>query len=313
MEEIKNKRITREDIKQIASLLHEHYEKMKERHLQYKRETEDYNNPANKETKDMVVSSKPLISFKVATEGASEEKDDFEWFVDCLNKNAQILTKVHIYYSASFHSNCTNDSTFSGQRGEETYNISLYTDSILYSKQISNPSNEFEDIMYKIQNILWNAPVRYDDTIKKKMSRENFPSLVISLIGGIILTAVLFLTFKFAGLSIGIEKFVCSPFFAPVMLILSILIGVVIPGPNHSLYKRLHITQRYSGYNRNTRSDVYETDVKNIKDHCEVEIGENFNHGNIRTKIERNYKNALRNFWIVLAVFAVICIIFAFI
>ena len=97
------------------------------------------------------------------------------------------------------------------------------------------------------------------------------------------------------------------------MLVLTILVGLVIPGANHSLYNKLDIKKRYSRYNRNTREDVYEIDVKGMTNHCEVEIGPNAEHGMIREKIEKNYSSAVKKFLILLGVFAIICVIFAFV
>lgn len=313
MEQLNNKRISTETIKQIALLLDDHYKQMNALYTQYKTESEDYKNPANEQIKDIVVSSKPRLTFSVTIGGEQEEREDVEWFIQSIKRDAKFLEKTSIHYYGSLRRDCSNNNSFSATSGEESFSLSLQPNYAYHSSSINNPSRNFDEVLYKIRTLLSSAPTNYDKTIKGKNMRENFPSMVYSMIGGIVLTLVIALLFRFMNVNIGIEWFICSPYFAPVMLALSIVVGLIIPGPNHSLYKKLDIKQRYSRYNRNTGSDVYEIDVKSMTDYCEVEIGANAEHGRIREKIEKNFSTSLKMFAILLGAFALVCVILAFV
>lgn len=313
MDNLQNKRISTETIKEIALLLDGHYQDLNAKHLQYKKESENYSNPANNEHKDLIVVSKPTLNFSVTIQGETEERDDVEWFVQTVKKDAKFLDKVGISFYASVRKDCTNNTSFSGTSGEESFSLSLQPDYAYHNSTINNPTRDFDEILYKIKTLLNQSPAIYDDTIKKKNLKENFPSLVVAMFGGIILTLILGILFRVANFGLGFEWFIASPYFAPIILALTILVGLVIPGANHSLYNKLDIKKRYSRYNRNTKEAVYEIDVKGMTNHCEVEIGPNAEHGIIREKIEKNYSSAVKMFLILLGIFAVICVIFAFV
>ena len=313
MDNLQNKRISTETIKKIALLLDDHHKELKANYLQYKKESENYNDPINNEHKDFIVISKPNLNFSITIQGETEEREDVEWFVQTLQRNAKFIDKVHIYFFASLRKDCTNNNSFSGTVGEESFSLSFQPDYAYHNSSINNPTRDFDELLYKIKTLLNQAPAIYDATIKQKTKKENFPSLVIAMFGGIFLTLALGILFRVASFGLGFESFIASPYFAPIMFALTILVGLVIPGANHSLYNKLNIKKTYSRYNRNTREDVYEIDVKRMTNHCEVEIGPNADHGMIREKIEKNYSSAVKKFLILLGVFAVICVIFAFV
>lgn len=313
MEEIKNKRITKENIRQIAKLLYERFESLNENFCQYKSESEDYKSSKNDVIKDIVVSSKPTLTFDITMKNETESTSDINSFIDYMMNYSKQIEKLSISYYAYYHTNASNNSAYNGIHSQEDFHITFRPDSIYYSSSFENPSREFMDLLNEIKNIISRAPVRYDDTIKKKNSRENFPSLTIGLLMGFFLTIGLFLFCKFSGIDIYINNFVQTPYFAPVMLVAFLLIGLIIPGKNHPLYRQIKIKQRYVGYNSSTREDMYENDIRDFTSQCEVEIGEFSNYGEIRNKIEINYKKAKKLFWIELAVFAVLCIILIFI
>lgn len=309
MEEIKNKRITKENIIHIAKLMYSRYELLSSLFKQYEEESKDYNSKDNSVVKDIIVASKPHISFEITMERQNETKDDINWFVETLLKHSDQIERVTLSFTSYYYCNTSNNNFHQAQRSEESIYLSFRCDYISLSSDISNPRPEFNNMLGEIKNMIYNAPPRYDETMTKKTTKENLPSLSIGLFVGLIFTVGLYLFCRFLNIDIIINPYVCSEYFAPVMLALSFVVGLIIPGKNHALYRKIEMRRKYVGYDKSTHTDIYENDVRDFTDQCEVEIGKFSNYGKIRAQIEENYKKSKKIVLIETLIFIGICIL----
>ena len=294
MKEIKNKIITKEDIKKIVLLINDYYSEMSILHKQYKEESQNYDDPRNTSIKKIVMSSKPTLEFSVKLENHTETQNDVNWFIDVLSSRSKEIELITVSYLAYYHLNTSNNESFSGQSAQESIHLTFREDYASVSFEYQNPHSNYQTIQENIEAIIKNAPESYDKTISKKYMRENIPSLSIGLLIGIILSSALYLICKFTNINLYINNFILSIYFIPVMFVLSSLIGLILPGKNHSLYRQLNIKKKYAGYNSTKKSNTYKDDISEFLDYCEVEIGKNYKHKQIREQIEKNYKKSIK-------------------
>lgn len=305
MEEIKNKIITRENIKEMAYMLNNRYIEHKKLYQQFNQESQDYNNPNNNIAREIVMTSKPTFEISITTGSQTETKDDIDWLVSSLDRNSQNIQKITISFNSYYKRHTSVSECYSADSSEESVYLSFTPDWSYIKFDYKNPHQNLLHIKESIKSIVNNAPVSYDKIISNKSSRLNMPSLANSLIIGLIITIGLYIFCKVSDINIYINELVLTKYYAPVMLVLSLLLGVIIQGENHALYKALKIKKKYSGYDSTTHTDFYTTDVKHFTDNCETEIGENYNHCELRTKIEKNYRKSKTLVLIELIIFAI--------
>jgi len=289
MSEIKNVRITRDSIKYVVNLLNDRRENFLKLFEKQKEDEQSGIQEIINQERQYVVSGAPSLTFEVTINGVSDTRSDINWFLDCLMNKPKQLEKIFITYSAYYVKNSNLDNYIYNKRSEEYINISFRNDSVYYSCSKENPLEDFEFILDEINKTIINAPPRYDDTLAKKSRRENVPSLNVGLGIGFFITLILFGLFKFDFIDYGLKQYVVSKYFVPLMLFIWFLIGLLIPGKNHALYRKLKLRQKYIGYNSTKKKSITTDDVNDIINNCEVEIGEYYNHGDIRKEIEKNY------------------------
>ena len=302
MEEIKNKRITREVIYNIAALIYEYYSELNNLYKEYKDITARYDNPEGDVVKPIVVRSNPSFTIDIGMENQNETIDDLQGLKYYLDNMSSKLNKVSIHMNAYYNVNATCNSFSSDNRVYEGISITFREDDIYTKFDFENSRREFHSLRNKVEGMLHNSPVSYDKIISNKYFRKNIPSLSIGLLLGLIVTFALYLYGKQEGVNEMIAKVVNFKYYVPVMLGASIFVGLIIPGKNHRLYSAMNIKRRYAGWTRSS-GEIYKDDLRAFLNCCEVEIGKYHNRGKLRIAIEETYNSAKKFVLIELLIF----------
>lgn len=309
-ENVESKRMSLEKIIEFANKIQERYDYFSAFYAKHDEQTKE---KFLQENGFCVSYSELEFSISYNTNERFTRKNDLRWFVDLIEKNARKISSVQVSYMMTFRkSDEINDF------GTESFRLTLYEDSIF--KYFDE--TELYDIDEKIGHtkfkkwcldFLDNLPSRLDKTISSKYFRCNIPSLAIGWAIGIVATIILSVL-NFLGINFYINDFVANVnIFVPAMLGIFFAIGLVIPGPNHALYKKMQIKQKYVGFNRSTHSDIYEDDLNDVKKYCEVEFGKFANLGRVRAKINRNFKISKWAVIVEVLLFAIIYVTLIFI
>ena len=289
MADITNKRISIDLIKKITYLLNGRYQYLYQLYQKYKEETNVYDNPINKEVKNIVVASMPSIEIAVTVGDQTETFSDIDMLFDLLDNKSKEIEKVTINCFAIIYSNTTNEDHYKSPRSEEDVSLYLREDVASIRFNFSNATLEYSKLKEEIEQLLNNAPASYDLTISKRYWRKDLPSLARGLALGLFLSIGLYAFCKLSNIDIYINQFVLGNFYCITAFLISIVIGLIIPGKNHSLYSALKIKQKYAGYSTYKKASIYKDDVSGFKQYAEVSIGKNYNHEKIREEIEINY------------------------
>lgn len=309
--EVTNVRISKDDIKFIAQILYErclHFEDLYKQKLEHEKQ---YKYGEDDTIFDVVVGSKPRISFSITIKNETDTRDDFDWFVSTLFEKSSVIEKVEIDYGSYYRKNVSMDNAYGVQMSEESINISFRPDYIYYTKNKQNPVSSFEDVISQVDNTIYNAPSSCDKIILGKNARKTIPSITRGLWLGIVLSIVAFCTFSLDLIQLPIDFNFISILTPIIVFAISLLIGLSLAGPNHSLYRRLNIKKKYVGYSTSSKSSIYADDISGIKSMSEVEIGKKSNNGRLREKIEQNYKHSKKILFIQLFVMIAIIILYS--
>lgn len=309
MEEIKNKRISRDIIKKISKLIKDRYDQLNKIYEQYEIESQNFNDPINNTIKSVAVTSRPKFEISITYNDQTETKTDIDWLFDFLDTKSNQIEKITLFYSGYFCANISNNDYYKGNRSEEGVYLTFWCDnaSIKFDKQ--NPSEQFDGLIKNVESLILSAPNNYDKTISNKFERKFTPSLSICLGLFLVLGTALYMFCKFSNKDIYINNFVLGKYFVPTLFGLSILFGFFLPGKNHSLYHDLALKKKYAGYSSSKKQSLFVDDVNYFKNNPEIEIGKFYNHGKIRKKIEENFKTS--NIWCL--IFVALFVVFFFV
>lgn len=312
--EILNKRLSIEKIFEIADML----QQRNDYYLQQYREREAISDYRLQEEYDsshnIRVTTRPRVEFSITTKDRESEtrEDDIQWFKNCIQENKKGISNVSINYYVTLSTGPVNEHRYTN----ESMYLRFSEESIHFNVDKANEVGltGYDAFYAKIAGILDSLPPRLDDTIKKKYIRSNIPSLTIGFALGIIVALALGLLCKFTDIDIYINDFVAQThYFMLAVIGVSFAVGLIIPGVNHSLYRKIKIRQIYQGYNRSSHTDIYADDLVDFKNKCEVEFGDFAEYPKIREKIEKNYKKSKIILLVEIILFAVVWLVLAFI
>lgn len=309
--DINNVRISKQSIEQIARMLDSRYKKFKDLYEKHEEFQKNTNYAQDYEVKPLVVSSRPNIMFEVVTKNHQESQADVEWFVSMLYSKSNEIEKVSINYSCYYAQNTSSADYYKAQRSDESVNITFMEESIYYNNHQEYTEQQFSQIISEIDALIYNAPRRLDSVVTAKSTKKTIPSMVVSFAIGMVISVIVFVLFRFDILDFGIKNLVLSFYFGPFVMLCSFVLGFSVPGKNHALYRKLNLKQRYVGYDKSSKSDVYTEDYRNIENGCEVEIGKFSDNGEIRDAIEKNYAKAKKILIVEVVAFIVLSVIFA--
>lgn len=305
MDEIKNKRITRDTIYKIASLIYDHYGHINDLYLDYKDVTANYNDPRGDVVRPFVVRSRPSFSIDVSMENQTETISDLDTLKDYLDNKSKKINRISISFYSSYYADTTYNSFEHTRNISEDVHITFNEDHVYTKFNFENNQIAYSDLRSKVENLLNNSPVSYDKIISNKYFRKNIPSLSIGLLLGLVATVMLSIYAKQDNVHELILKLVEYKFFVPIMLGTSIFIGLVIPGKNHVLYNAMNIKRKFVGWTRSS-GDIYKDDIKSFVNNSEVEIGHFYNRGRLREEIEKTYEKSKKIVLLELIVFVVL-------
>lgn len=296
MNELKNKRVSRDDLKRIAKILYDRTSQLLVYKSQYDQISNGQDEDEMNKTRNLVISTQPHFEVVIKTESLIETKTGepaISWLYENLDNNSSGISKIEIRYNTNYNKNTTIEEGWHLSQCEEGVDFTIFPDKVYYNFYQKDVDVGFYNVEEEIKNILLEAPARLDKTVTKRKIREDVPSLVIGFAIGIIITVSLYLiNYLFISKQAFIYSFINSWYYFLIMAIVFFIIGLIIPGKNHFLYQKLGIGKKYVGYNTTKKTNIYRDDLESYKEKAEVEIAEFANHGKIRDKIEENYRKS---------------------
>lgn len=305
MEEIKNRRITRDVIYEIAALIYEHYGRINDLYLDYKNVTANYNDPRGDIVKPFVVRLRPSFSIDISMENQNETINNLEELKEYLDKKSNKIDRISITFFSKYYTDTTYNSFEHTRSISEDITLTFREDSVYTKFTFENNQTPYNELRNKIESLLNNSPVSYDKIVAKKYFRKKIPGVSIGLLLGIMATIALYVYSKQDNVHELVLKLVDFKYYVPAMLVASIFIGFIIPGKNHILYAAMNIKRKYAGWTRSS-GDIYEDDVKSFMNNSEVEIGKFYNRGKLRRAIEETYKKAIKWVFVELVIFVIL-------
>lgn len=297
MEALKNKLITIKDVLKIGEILDNRLKALKDEYAICERENEgkEYNDEYWK----LALASYSELKFAIISPESREEQNSFEWFKENLTKNASKISGISIDYSCHFARDTKNKYS-TDQYKEE---VRLHLDSNYYSKtnsynygdfniSYSNNNTDFIDISRQINGVINSCSPRFDKTLKNKQLYRLLPSFAISIIISLFAVGALYLLSKFSVLPENIALYILTN---PLILlggglILTILLGIILPNPNMSHFNKIFVDKKYKTWDRNWDIDHYENDIDQFKNQVEFAVGRFYGSDKSREKIKKNFK-----------------------
>lgn len=304
-----NKLIRIKDVLEIANLIYSHNRTMVEEFQEEKRLYGEED--PNKIYKIHIIYSD--LTFGIIKKGGNQEnRQDFEWFKNALLSQAANIEGISIRYSCSFNKNKKYCEFLSDRN--ESFDLYLTENYCTLSKQFSENNDEYRKVSSQIENIINKCPNRFDKTLKNRAIRRFLPSFAISSTLSLILGVVIYFLTRFEIITGSFVEYTSNNY----ILVggaagLCLLLGIVLPNSNMSLYKRLVVDKKYERYNYDWEIDHYENDFDKYKSKVEFAVGKYYQSDKIREKIEKNFKISILFFCISLTLLAAFCITIFFI
>lgn len=214
--------------------------------------------------------------------------DNYNNFIAVFNNRLEEIKSINVMFTLTY------DTKFENQSSEyyyQTINMWICENNIDISVSLSSSDNKMADIYELIKSRILNAPVKYDDIIKKRGLITTIVTLGIGFIPALIISTLLL--FSRAIREIYSSYYVIYP-------IVSFLLAFVIGGTigNSKLdkcYKFISPEKKYAGYDSNSGNSIYKDDIDQYTTTSEILIGKNTNNLEYRKEI-RVYKDKFKKF-----------------
>lgn len=293
----KNKIFTINNAVELVDIIEDYYQEQREE--QFKEEQKEKN---AREKGDFYIAKNVNVNINYSitfnNNETISEKDSADWFKETLKKSTKDIKSFEInLYS---------------YKDDKRESINLY----FTQKSIYLNSSSFNlgknDLARQIESYIDNLPPRYDILVQKDNIRKIIPSLSISMVLGILLSAIFYTLCKLDILPFELPSEIYYSIIAVGILVLISFIGaLLIPTKNHTLYKQFKFEKIYAGMDSDFKS-VYKNDYNQFKNECEICIGDYSKMPEIRKQIAQNYKKSKKIVYVELFI-AIIAIVLFFV
>lgn len=273
---VANKIITYDDLIKIFSLMQEkllefrktsNMEEMKNRMLDSKYQSWTFKDFGSK------------LSFDVDfTDDTSVKFDNYNNFISIFNNRLNEIKYIRVNYSLSY------STSFIGE-GSQYYNQHIYMvireDKMDIDVSLSSNDNKINDVYELIKDKILNAPLKYDDVIKKRSKINLIVGLAMGFIPALIITILsLFIPTLRQVYASGYIVYPLATFF------LAFVIGTTMASTKlDGFYKSINPEQKYAGYDSTNRKSIYKDDIDRYINSSEILIGKNTNNLDYRKNI----------------------------
>ena len=290
--EIKNRQIPIQSIIEVA----DYFEEYKNRYLKIFDEEDRRNKGKNlSETDYEHYYGEAKVTYTISLKDGKEMREsDYNWFVSYMKK-PQILQEAEIQLYVSYYSKGERERYLSYEKHNSiTETVDFYSREFSGTRAVINLSStnqekEANNLYYTTEVILNNNKERFDKTIKHRKIRTQAFCIAVGVVLSYILYAVLSLNAN--KLPIDISTYLTNKYivvfgqwFAAILLGNVFSYWFVL-----SLYKPLIPDARYAGYNYSAGKSVYVDDIEEYQKHSEVHMGNLWDAGKRREKIEKIY------------------------
>lgn len=304
---ILNKQISVEKIKEVADYFEAYKKKYdeifireeeKNRNLEFGEKDYEYQSGSAKIKYD--------ILFK---DGKDITESDYNWFLNNLEK-AKDIKSLDISLYVSYFAK-TPGSTSKNNDILVSIHPCVYfrEDYLTMDVSASNCDEEARRVHNELSEMLYNAPDRYDKTIKYKGIKMQAFSLMI----GIILSYIFYIALVMANGSA--DNFIAQMLSNKYVIVFGQWVAAAILGNVlaywyiFNVYKPILPDKKYAGFNKSSYKSVYKDDIDEYLKHSEVQFGKYYDAPKRREKVEKIFGVS----WKVVAIQVVISIILFFV
>lgn len=290
--EIKNRQIPIQSIIEVA----DYFEEYKNRYLKIFDEEDRRNKGKNlSETDYEHYYGEAKVTYTISLKDGKEMREsDYNWFVSYM-KNPQIIQEAEIQLYVSYYSKGERERDLSYEKHNSiAETVDFYSREFSGTRAVINLSStnlekEANNLYYTTEGILNNNKERFDKTIKHRKIRTQAFCIAVGVVLSYILYAVISLNAN--KLPINISTYLTNKYIVVFgQWFAAILLGNVFSyWFMLSLYKPLIPDARYVGYNYSAGKSVYVDDIEEYQKHSEIQIGNLWDAGKRRAKIEKIY------------------------
>lgn len=278
--DVSNKIITADDLYEIITLMNEklvHYQKIFQKE---EKQNEMYEYKYQVWTfKDYSSSLKFYVDFYDDT---NIHFDSYGEFINVFNMRLRDIKSFDVHF-------CLNYSTYDEEHGDRSFiqriDMNVYESKMRIDAKLSSEDDKISDVYNLIKNKVLNAPIKYDDVIKKRNKYINTVGFAIGFIPAIIIVTLLMFVEPIR--IIFIDSYVLYPI---ACLILTAFIGGTIGSSMlGKLYVNILPEKKYAGYDSYSSKSIYEDDIESFVGSSEILIGRKRDNLNDRKEIEKIY------------------------
>lgn len=272
---VANKIISYNDLLEIFTKMHEDFEKYKKiyKNEEVKNKMLDYRYQVWT-FKDTSSDLHFTVNFYDDT---NIKFDNYNNFYTVFNNRIEEIKSIYVRYSLNY-------STTSPNERSEYYNQSIsmwiYENKAEINLSLNSRDKKMDNIYELIKSKIANAPVKYDDVVKKKGSISSTVGVALAMIPSIIICILLLfipsLRMVFSA-SVVLYPIVCS-------LIAFLLSGTMASWKLEDLYKSIVPDKKYINYEKG-----YRDDIDKYVETSEILIGKNFHNLENRRQIMEEY------------------------
>ena len=272
---VANKIISYNDLLEIFTKMHEDFEKYKKiyKNEEVKNKMLDYRYQVWT-FKDTSSDLHFTVNFYDDT---NIKFDNYNNFYTVFNNRIEEIKSIYVRYSLNY-------STASPNERSEYYNQSIsmwiYENKAEINLSLNSRDKKMDNIYELIKSKIANAPVKYDDVVKKKGSISSTVGVALAMIPSIIICILLLfipsLRMVFSA-SVVLYPIVCS-------LIAFLLSGTMASWKLEDLYKSIVPDKKYINYEKG-----YRDDIDKYVETSEILIGKNFHNLENRRQIMEEY------------------------
>jgi len=203
--------------------------------------------------------------------------DNYTNFITVFQNRLDEIKNIYVSFRLNYDTRRPNSST---QYYNQYITLWIYEYKMDITLNLSSEDKKIDDVYELIQNKILNAPIKYDETIKKKSTIISTVGFAIGFIPGIILCILLLFVPSLRVI------FSASYVLFPILsLIISYAIGsTCCTGKIEGLYKPLVPDKKYISYEKG-----YKDDIDKYIETSEILIGKNIDNLKNRKEIMNDY------------------------
>ncbi len=276
---ISNRIITAEDLQEIFSFMNDTLNKWLKVYKQEERQNRPiewlyqkwtFNDANSKLSFDVSFSDNTSISF-----------DNYGSFIGVFNNRIKEITKITAYFFLYY-------STQDGENKKSYFQkiaMYVYENEISVDVDLSSEDRKLNEVYELIKNKINNAPIKYDNVIKKRKSIHTISAFALGYIPAMVIgIATLFMT---AVRDILSDTYVLFPLLVSVV---AYFIGEMLASNRfNKYYDELIPNKKYVGYDSDKGTSIYEDDIDAYTSENEILIGKNADNMKKRNEITTKY------------------------